>query len=158
MNKFFLMSNLKLPWCSLRLCTVTCCLGEEPDSHLAAPSYQRAVESKKVTPGHSLLQVKQPQRPQPCLITLVIQTLPQLLPFSGPTSQGCERGRSAPSPHCPQHCSHRHLHLTQPQTNKSCLIKHRGSGILKQPTVKHHFEQHVLLQHYKKSQALQATL
>lgn len=71
------MSNLKLPWCSLRLCPVTCYLGEELDSHLAAPSYQGVVENKKVTPGPSLLQVKT-QLPQPLLITLVIQPLPQL--------------------------------------------------------------------------------
>ncbi|KAK4810205.1 hypothetical protein QYF61_011799 [Mycteria americana] len=57
---------------------VTCYLGEETDPHLSTASFQAVVESNKVSPQPPFLQAEQPQFPQPLLISLVLQTLPQL--------------------------------------------------------------------------------
>ncbi|KAK4825306.1 LOW QUALITY PROTEIN: hypothetical protein QYF61_026657 [Mycteria americana] len=59
-------------------CPLPCYLGEETDPHLSTASFQVAVESDKVSPQPPFLQAKQPQLPQPLLISLVLQTLPQL--------------------------------------------------------------------------------
>ncbi|KAK4831109.1 hypothetical protein QYF61_015412 [Mycteria americana] len=59
-------------------CPITCHLGEETDPHLSTTSFQVAVESEKVSPQPPFLQAKQPQFPQPLLISLVLQTLHQL--------------------------------------------------------------------------------
>ncbi|KAK4832683.1 hypothetical protein QYF61_025144 [Mycteria americana] len=56
----------------------TCYLEEETDPHLPTPSFQVVEESDKVSPQPPFLQAKQPQLPQPLLISLVLQTLPQL--------------------------------------------------------------------------------
>ncbi|KAK4827917.1 hypothetical protein QYF61_022365, partial [Mycteria americana] len=53
-------------------------LGEETDMHLTTTSFQVVVESDEVSPQPPFLQTKQPQFPQPLLIRLVLQTLPQL--------------------------------------------------------------------------------
>ncbi|KAK4811614.1 hypothetical protein QYF61_017005 [Mycteria americana] len=57
---------------------ITCYLGEETDPHLSTASFQAVVESDEVSPQPPLLQVEQPQVPQPLPISLVLQTLPQL--------------------------------------------------------------------------------
>ncbi|KAK4824318.1 LOW QUALITY PROTEIN: hypothetical protein QYF61_013593 [Mycteria americana] len=57
---------------------ITCYLGEETDPHLSTTSFQAVVESNKVSPQPPFLQAKQPQFPQPLLISLVLQTLHQL--------------------------------------------------------------------------------
>ncbi|KAK4810277.1 hypothetical protein QYF61_015307 [Mycteria americana] len=57
---------------------ITCYLGEETDPHLSTTSFQVVVESDKVSPQPPFLQAKQPQFPQPLLIRLLLQTLPQL--------------------------------------------------------------------------------
>ncbi|KAK4825740.1 hypothetical protein QYF61_002179 [Mycteria americana] len=57
---------------------ITCYLGEETDPHLSTTSFQAVVESDKVSPQPPFLQTKQPQFPQPILISLVLQTLHQL--------------------------------------------------------------------------------
>ncbi|KAK4831485.1 hypothetical protein QYF61_017986 [Mycteria americana] len=59
-------------------CPIACYLGEETDPHLATPSFQAVVESDEVSPQPPSLQAKQPQLPQPFLISLVLQTLHQL--------------------------------------------------------------------------------
>ncbi|KAK4810322.1 hypothetical protein QYF61_018264 [Mycteria americana] len=59
-------------------CPITCHLGEETDPHLSTTSFQAVVESDKVSPQPPFLQAKQPQFPQPLLISLVLQTLHQL--------------------------------------------------------------------------------
>ncbi|KAK4823797.1 hypothetical protein QYF61_006519 [Mycteria americana] len=59
-------------------CPITCYLGEETDPHLSTPSFQAVVESDEVSPQPPFLQAKQPQFPQPLLIRLLLQTLPQL--------------------------------------------------------------------------------
>ncbi|KAK4815422.1 hypothetical protein QYF61_001410 [Mycteria americana] len=59
-------------------CPITCYLGEETDPHLSTTSFQAVVESHKVSPQPPFLQAKQPQFPQPLLIRLLLQTLPQL--------------------------------------------------------------------------------
>ena len=59
--KFFLLSNLNLPWCNLRpfpLVLSTCYLREETNSHLATTFFQVVVESDKVSPQSPLLQAK----------------------------------------------------------------------------------------------------
>ncbi|KAK4814498.1 hypothetical protein QYF61_020860 [Mycteria americana] len=56
----------------------TCYLGEETDPHLSTTFFQVVVESNKVSPQPPFLQATQPQFPQPLLIRLVLQTLPQL--------------------------------------------------------------------------------
>lgn len=55
MEKFSLMSSLSLSRCRLRLCplvscSVTTCLGEGTDSHLATTSFWVVVESDKISP------------------------------------------------------------------------------------------------------------
>ncbi|KAK4825372.1 hypothetical protein QYF61_027125 [Mycteria americana] len=59
-------------------CPITCYLGEETDPHLSTTSFQVVVESNKVSREPPFLQAKQSQLPQPLLIRLVLQTLPQL--------------------------------------------------------------------------------
>ncbi|KAK4819909.1 hypothetical protein QYF61_014644 [Mycteria americana] len=59
-------------------CPITCYLGEETDPHLTSISFQVVVESDEVSPQPPFLQAEQPQLPQPLLISLVLQTLPQL--------------------------------------------------------------------------------
>ncbi|KAK4823194.1 hypothetical protein QYF61_027203 [Mycteria americana] len=59
-------------------CPITRYLGEETDPHLSTTSFQVVVESDKVSPQPPFLQAKQPQFPQPLLIRLLLQTLPQL--------------------------------------------------------------------------------
>ncbi|KAK4811654.1 hypothetical protein QYF61_022747 [Mycteria americana] len=59
-------------------CPITCDLGEETDPHLSTTSFQAVVESDKVSPQPPFLQAEQPQFPQPLLIRLLLQTLPQL--------------------------------------------------------------------------------
>ncbi|KAK4811896.1 hypothetical protein QYF61_014929 [Mycteria americana] len=59
-------------------CPITCYLGEETDPHLSTTSFQAVVESDKVSPQPPFLQAKQSQLPQPLLIRLLLQTLPQL--------------------------------------------------------------------------------
>ena len=51
-KKFFLISNLNLPWCNwcYHLSWYCCYLGEDADPHLATTSYQGVVESDKVSP------------------------------------------------------------------------------------------------------------
>ncbi|KAK4827926.1 hypothetical protein QYF61_022374 [Mycteria americana] len=66
---------------------ITCYLGEETDPHLATTSFQAAVESDEVSPQPPFLQAKQPQFPQPLLISLVLQTLHQLRCLSLDTLQ-----------------------------------------------------------------------
>ncbi|TRZ12529.1 hypothetical protein HGM15179_014580 [Zosterops borbonicus] len=56
----------------------SCYLREEADPHQGATSFQRVVESDKVTPEPLFLQTKQPQLPQPLLRGFVLQTLHQL--------------------------------------------------------------------------------
>lgn len=48
-------------------CHITSCLGEEADPHLATPSFQVVIKSRKVSP-EPLLQTKQLQLPQPLLV------------------------------------------------------------------------------------------
>ncbi|KAK4812342.1 hypothetical protein QYF61_017119 [Mycteria americana] len=57
---------------------VTCYLGEETDPHLSTTSFQVVEESDEVSPQLPFLQAKQSQVPQPLLIRLLLQTLPQL--------------------------------------------------------------------------------
>ncbi|KAK4806245.1 hypothetical protein QYF61_013389 [Mycteria americana] len=52
---------------------ITCYLGEETDPTSLQPPF-----SNKVSPQPPFLQAKQPQLPQPLLIRLLLQTLPQL--------------------------------------------------------------------------------
>ncbi|KAK4831319.1 hypothetical protein QYF61_016808 [Mycteria americana] len=59
-------------------CPITCYLGEETDPHLSTASFQVVVESDEVSPQPPFLQAEQPQLPQPLLIRLLLQTLPQL--------------------------------------------------------------------------------
>ena len=74
-QKFFLISNLNLPWCNLRpLPLIASYLGEETNTHLTTPSCQVVVASNEVPPQPPLLQTKQPQLPQPLLTRLVLQT------------------------------------------------------------------------------------
>jgi len=65
-KKFFLISNLNLPWCNLR-----------PFPLLTTTSFQVAVEGDKVSPQTAFLQTEQRQFPQPVLTGLVLQTLHQ---------------------------------------------------------------------------------
>ena len=51
---------------------ITSYLIEETSTHLATPSFQVVVESDKVSPQPPFLQTKQPQFPQPLLISLVL--------------------------------------------------------------------------------------
>ena len=71
-KKFFLISNLSLPW------SYHCYLGEELGLHLATTSFQAVVESNEVSPEPPLLQTEQSQFPQPIPIRFVLQTLHQL--------------------------------------------------------------------------------
>jgi len=66
-------------------------VGEEADPHPATISYQGVVESNKVSPDSSLLQIKKLQFPQPLLIRLVLQTPHQLCCPSLNTHQGLVR-------------------------------------------------------------------
>ncbi|KAK4826053.1 hypothetical protein QYF61_004168 [Mycteria americana] len=59
-------------------CHMACYLQEETNTHLSTTSFQVVVESDKVSPQPPFLQTKQPQFPQPLLISLVLQTLHQL--------------------------------------------------------------------------------
>ncbi|KAK4824048.1 hypothetical protein QYF61_009639 [Mycteria americana] len=59
-------------------CPITCYMAEETDPHLSTTSFQAVVESDKVSPQPPFLQAEQPQFPQPLLIRLLLQTLPQL--------------------------------------------------------------------------------
>lgn len=79
MNKFLLISNIKLSWHNLvtSSCPVACYLGDKPKPDLAAASIQGFVQSPKVSPEHPLLQAKEPQLPR-LLIGLILQPLPQL--------------------------------------------------------------------------------
>ncbi|KAJ7410128.1 hypothetical protein WISP_110967 [Willisornis vidua] len=80
MNKFFLMSNLNLPWYSLRLCPLILLLvpWEEANTDLATTSFQVVVESDKVTPESPFHQTMHLQLPHQLLIRPVLQTLHQL--------------------------------------------------------------------------------
>ena len=74
------MSNLNLPWRSLRplpLILFASYLGEETNTCLATTSFQVVVESGKVSPQPPFPQTKQPQFPQSLLIRLVLWTLHQ---------------------------------------------------------------------------------
>ncbi|KAK4818698.1 hypothetical protein QYF61_017919 [Mycteria americana] len=53
-------------------CPITCYLGEETNPHLATASFQVVAESDEVSPQPPFLQAKQPQVPQPLLISLVL--------------------------------------------------------------------------------------
>lgn len=58
-NKFFLMSSLNLPWCSLRAfpcIPITCHLRKETNTLLAKIFFQALVESKEVSPLSLLFQ------------------------------------------------------------------------------------------------------
>ncbi|KAK4825513.1 hypothetical protein QYF61_000026, partial [Mycteria americana] len=50
---------------------ITCCLGEETNTHLATTSFQVVLEHDKVFPEAPFLQAKQPQFPQPILIRFI---------------------------------------------------------------------------------------
>ncbi|KAK4813337.1 hypothetical protein QYF61_026500 [Mycteria americana] len=69
-KKFFLISNLNLPWRNLRPFSLV--LSRHP------PHYNLLSGSNKVSPQPPFLQAKQPQFPQPLPISLVLQTLHQL--------------------------------------------------------------------------------
>ncbi|KAK4822584.1 LOW QUALITY PROTEIN: hypothetical protein QYF61_017170 [Mycteria americana] len=56
-------------------CASACYLGEQTDPHLATASFQIVVESNKVSPQPPFLQAKQPQFPQPLLISLTLHHL-----------------------------------------------------------------------------------
>ncbi|KAK4822235.1 hypothetical protein QYF61_011876 [Mycteria americana] len=80
-KKFFLTSNLNLPWLNLRPFPLVLLLvpwEKRLDTHLTTTSFQVVVESNKVSPQHPFLQAKQPQLPQPLLIRLLLQSLHQL--------------------------------------------------------------------------------
>lgn len=116
-KKFFLMSNLKLPWHNLRtvsfvLSLATSCflsLG----TNLTTIPFQAVVESDNVLPVPPFLQVKQPQLPQPLFIGLLLQTLSPCAPLSfsrhAPASQwlswsedpASDTGPEAPPQQCP---------------------------------------------------------
>ena len=70
-KKFFLISNLNLPWCNLRPLPLVLSLVtwvKRP-----APASLQAPFSNKVSPQPPLLQTKQPRFLQPLLIRLVLQ-------------------------------------------------------------------------------------
>jgi len=69
---------------------ISCYLGEETNTHLTTTSFQVVVESSKVSPKSPLLQIKQPQFPEPLLKTCALDPSTALLPFSG----------HAPAPQC----------------------------------------------------------
>ncbi|KAK4812358.1 LOW QUALITY PROTEIN: hypothetical protein QYF61_018808 [Mycteria americana] len=79
MKKFFLTSNLNLPWCNLRPFPLVLWLVTW-EKRPTPPLYNllSVVESSKFSPHTPFLQAKQPQFPQPLPISLVLQTLPQL--------------------------------------------------------------------------------
>ena len=52
--------------------SITCSLGQEPNTHLATASFQVVVESNKVSPQPPLLQAKQTQFLQLLIISLVL--------------------------------------------------------------------------------------
>ena len=54
---------------------VSCCLGEETNTHLTITSSQVFVASNMVPPQPPLLQTKQPQFPQPLLIRIVLHSI-----------------------------------------------------------------------------------
>jgi len=73
-------------------CPITCFLGKETDTHLAAASFWVVVESNKVPPQSLFLQTKQPQFSQPLLTRFgSLDPSPALLLFF----------RCTPAPHCP---------------------------------------------------------
>lgn len=74
------MSNLNLPWHKKIIfsCPVTCYLGVE--TNLATLS-REVVVGDKISSEPSFLQAKQLQVPQPLLIRLELQILPQLCAF-----------------------------------------------------------------------------
>lgn len=82
-QNFFLISNLSLPWCSLKPfpldLSVSCYLGEEAGPHLAMISFQALVESEEVSPELPLLQAGHPQLSQPLLTAPTLRTPQQLL-------------------------------------------------------------------------------
>ena len=53
-------------------CPIASYLGEETDTHLATTSFQVVVESSKVCPEPSFLQIEQSQVPQPLLVRRVV--------------------------------------------------------------------------------------
>ena len=79
MKKLFLLSNLNFPWGSLRLCPLALSLVSREKR--PTPTWLNLLlgscRSDKITPGPPFLQTEQPQLPQPVLIGLVLQTLPQ---------------------------------------------------------------------------------
>ncbi|KAK4821778.1 LOW QUALITY PROTEIN: hypothetical protein QYF61_000839 [Mycteria americana] len=74
-KKFFLISNLNLPWCNLRPFPLVLSLVTW-DKRPTPTSLQP--ESNKVSPQPPFLQAKRPQFSQPLLIRLLLQTLHQL--------------------------------------------------------------------------------
>ncbi|XP_051625283.1 uncharacterized protein LOC127461479 [Manacus candei] len=79
-KKFFLISNLNLPWHSCRpspLVLLMVAWEKRPIPPPAPPSCQGVAESEEVSPEPPLLQAEPPQLPQPLLTALVLQSLPQ---------------------------------------------------------------------------------
>ncbi|KAK4832719.1 LOW QUALITY PROTEIN: hypothetical protein QYF61_025208, partial [Mycteria americana] len=77
LNKFFLISNLNLPWCNLRPFPLVLSLVTW-EKRPTPPRYTLLSESDEVSPQPPFLQAEQPQFPQPLPISLVLQTLHQL--------------------------------------------------------------------------------
>ena len=72
-NKFFLISNVNLPWRNLRPFPLVLSLvtrEKRPTPHFTTTSFQVAVASDKVSPQPPLLQTEQPQFSQLLLIKL----------------------------------------------------------------------------------------
>jgi len=73
-KKFFLISNLNLPWCNSHSLLSYCCyLGEEANLHLTTTSFKEVLESNKVTPKPPFHLTEPPQFPQP--LPIMLQTL-----------------------------------------------------------------------------------
>lgn len=84
-KEFFsnIQSKCPLAWLkAVFLCSVACYVWEETNPHLAATSFQVAVESDKVTPKPPFLQAEDPWFLQPFHIRTVLQTL---LNFTAPS-------------------------------------------------------------------------
>ena len=92
-KKFFLMSKVSFPWCSLRPWPLVLSLlpGRRGQPHLTTTSFQAAVESNKVSPEPPPLQTEQSQLPQPLPIRPVLQIPHQLRgPSLDTTFQGLD--------------------------------------------------------------------
>jgi len=91
-NKFFLISNLNIPWSNLKpLHLVLSRLpGKRGPPHITTTSFQAVIESNKVSPESLLLKTKQPQLPQAAPHkTCAPDPSPASLSFSG-HAPGCQ--------------------------------------------------------------------